>query len=125
MVPASLPGTFRSFLPEDFPGDAYGGYRVWPAGVELRKSNWNDSTRVLGFPDPDQRTTPQTHRWRVCDLLPSQQTALCAGAGVPRTESDYLPAGLHRYELPGEHRITRTSILGGLHHDYRLEKEVA
>jgi len=47
------------------------------------------------------------------------------GPGFPEPNQTTVPAGLHRYELPGEHRITRTSILGGLHHDYRLEKEVA
>ena len=46
------------------------------------------------------------------------------GLGFPEPNPTPVPAG-HRYELPTEHRITKTSILGGLHHDYRLEKEVA
>ena len=46
------------------------------------------------------------------------------GPGFPEPNPTPVPAG-HRYELPAQHRITKTSILGGLHHDYRLEKEVA
>ena len=47
------------------------------------------------------------------------------GPGFPEPSQATVPAGRHQYELPIGYRITKTSILGGLHHDYRLEREVA
>jgi len=36
-----------------------------------------------------------------------------------------VPASGNRHQLPGGFRVAKTSILGGLHHDYRLEREAA
>jgi putative transposase len=47
------------------------------------------------------------------------------GPGIPEPIQASAPAGVHRHKLPDGFRITSTSILGGLHHDYRLEKEAA
>jgi hypothetical protein len=36
-----------------------------------------------------------------------------------------VPAGHYRHNLPGGYRVAKTSLLSGLHHEYRLEKDVA
>jgi len=48
----------------------------------------------------------------------------CLGPGIPdqRTAPPYR---LHRHSLEGEKRIISTSILGGLHHEYALERAAA
>jgi putative transposase len=47
------------------------------------------------------------------------------GPGLPEPNQAAVSAGCHRYELPTGYGITKTPVLGGLRHDYRLEKEVA
>jgi len=48
------------------------------------------------------------------------------GPGIPQP-SPHLPVPLyvHRHRLPDHLRVVTQSILGGLHHEYRLEKKVA
>lgn len=43
------------------------------------------------------------------------------GPGIPDRPSAQLPELSHRHRLPVGHRVSSTSILGGLHHEYRLE----
>lgn len=47
------------------------------------------------------------------------------GPGIPEPPEAKVPAGLHRHKLPIGYRVTSTPILGGLHHEYGLEKEAA
>jgi putative transposase len=47
------------------------------------------------------------------------------GSGIPEPIQASAPAGVHRHGLPVGYRISSKSILGGLHHNYRLGKEAA
>ena len=47
------------------------------------------------------------------------------GPGVPESNRDRIPASGHRHRLPAGYGFAKTAVLGGLHHEYRLVKEVA
>jgi putative transposase len=47
------------------------------------------------------------------------------GPGIPEPIQASVPAGVHRHKLPAEFRVALRPILGGLHHEYRLEREAA
>ena len=47
------------------------------------------------------------------------------GPGVPEPNQEKVPASAHRHQLPAGYRVTKTPVLGGLHHEYRLVKEAA
>jgi len=47
------------------------------------------------------------------------------GPGFPEPIQATVPASGHRHRLPPGHRVSKSPVLGGLHHEYRLEKEVA
>ncbi len=50
------------------------------------------------------------------------------GPGIPAPTEDpcpFLPETIRRHELPASARIASHSILGGLHHEYRLERIAA
>lgn len=47
------------------------------------------------------------------------------GPGIPEPPQAKVPASIHRHKLPTGYRVTSTPILGGLHHEYGLEKEAA
>lgn len=47
------------------------------------------------------------------------------GPGFPEPSQAKVPASVHRHKLPDGHRVVSKAILGGLHHEYRLEKEAA
>jgi putative transposase len=47
------------------------------------------------------------------------------GPGFPEPVQVTVPASGHRHRLPAGYRVAKTPVLGSLHHEYRLEKEVA
>jgi len=47
------------------------------------------------------------------------------GPGFPEPNQDSVPASDHRHKLPAGYRVAKTSVLGGLHHEYSLVKEAA
>jgi putative transposase len=47
------------------------------------------------------------------------------GPGTPESNQLSVPASDHGHRLPGGYRVAKTSVLGGLHHEYCLEKEAA
>ena len=47
------------------------------------------------------------------------------GPGIPEPPQAKVPAGPHRHKLTEGYRVVSTSILGGLHHEYRLERKAA
>jgi putative transposase len=47
------------------------------------------------------------------------------GPGTPEPPQDKVPASVHRHMLPTGRRVRSTQVLGGLHHEFRLEKEAA
>ena len=46
------------------------------------------------------------------------------GPGIPDPPSEPIGERSHRHHLPGGHRVMATPILGGLHHEYALERAV-
>jgi putative transposase len=47
------------------------------------------------------------------------------GPGFPEPNPAAIPASGHRHRLPVGYRVASTQVLGGLHHEYRLEENVA
>jgi transposase InsO family protein len=47
------------------------------------------------------------------------------GPGIPEPSQAKVPASVHRHKLPDGYRVRSTAVLGGLHHEYWLEKEAA
>ena len=47
------------------------------------------------------------------------------GPGIPEPIQASAPASAHRHLLPADHRVRSTSVLGGLHREYHLEKGAA
>jgi hypothetical protein len=45
------------------------------------------------------------------------------GPGIPEPHQANVPPGLNRHKLPPGYSVVSTPVLGGLHHEYRLERE--
>ena len=44
------------------------------------------------------------------------------GPGIPEAAQNNIPESGHRHKLPAGYRVAKTTVLGGLHHEYRLEE---
>jgi len=70
-------------------------------------------------------------RVRVCIVSPAAEQLGAAvihsalGPGIPEPPQARIPASVHRHKLPVGYRLVSKAILGGLHHEYGLEKEAA
>jgi len=47
------------------------------------------------------------------------------GPRIPEPPQAQVPAGPHRHKIADGYRVMSKPVLGGLHHEYRLEKEAA
>jgi putative transposase len=47
------------------------------------------------------------------------------GAGIPEPNQSGVPESNHRHRTSAGYRVVKTSVLGGLHHEYRLVNEAA
>ena len=47
------------------------------------------------------------------------------GPGFPEPGQESVPASAHKHRWPIGYGVAKTSVLGGLHHEYRLVKEAA
>ena len=71
-----------------------------------------------------ERHLPRTIRdWAIHYNRGRPHAAL--GPGLPEPFSDQAPLNEYRHRLPIGYRIVKRSVLGGLHHEYRLTKEAA
>jgi hypothetical protein len=78
---------------------------------------------VPGLSDPDQRTPFKiaTKEWVTHYNRGRPHSSL--GPGFPEPAQDSVPDSGHRHRLPAGYRVVKDSVLGGLHHEYRLVKE--
>jgi hypothetical protein len=47
------------------------------------------------------------------------------GPGIPEPISGMTPLAIHRHRLPSNVTVRAKAVLGGLHHEYRLEQAAA
>ena len=47
------------------------------------------------------------------------------GPGIPEPISGLIPPAAHRHHLPRNRIVRAKAVLGGLHHEYRLEQAAA
>jgi hypothetical protein len=47
------------------------------------------------------------------------------GPGLPEPSLATMPVSGHRHRMPSGYRVAKTPLLGGLHHEYRLEQDIA
>jgi transposase InsO family protein len=47
------------------------------------------------------------------------------GPGLPEPAETTVPSSGHRHRFPAGYHVAKTPVVGGLHHEYRLEREVA
>jgi len=79
------------------------------------------SAGVSGFPDPAQRT-PFADDWSKSGESTTTEACL---TGIPEPGQERVPTSDHRHKLPAGYRVGKTTVLGGLHHEYHLVKEAA
>jgi hypothetical protein len=59
--------------------------------------------------EPDNRGRPHT----------------ALGPGLPKAVQATIPVSGHRHRQPAGYRVAMTPVLGGLHHEHRLDEDVA
>ena len=79
---------------------------------------------MSGLLDPAQRTPSEDDRQRVKPITIEAGPHSSLGPALPESTQDSVPASAHRH-MPSGFRGVKKSVLGGLHHDYRLVKEAA
>src|SRR4051794_22553480 len=52
----------------------------------------------------------------------SARPHMSLGPGMPSGLLAPVPFNEHRHRIPDDHEVRRVAVLGGLHHEYRLEK---
>jgi hypothetical protein len=84
-------------------------------------------------PDPQHRWLTFVHnhglawatlarnQWGLHDNRGRPHSSL--GPGIPEPSQDWVAGSDHRHRLSAGYRIVKRSVLGGLHHEYRLVKE--
>ncbi len=75
--------------------------------------------------DPDQRTPSENDYQGVGNPLQPRQASLLSRPWITGPTQDSVPKSGHRHQLPGGYRVVKDSVLGWLHHEYRLVKEAA
>src|SRR5713101_6889819 len=75
--------------------------------------------------DPDQRTPSENDYQGVGNPLQPRQASLLSRPWITGPTQDSVPKSGHRHQLPAGYRVVKDSVLGGLHHEYRLVKEAA
>ena len=78
-----------------------------------------------GLYDPAKREPSTENTQRVGGSLQPGPPALRLGPGIPNPPMDLPEKEILRSYVPRDHRVVAKSVLGGLHHEYRLEKVAA
>jgi hypothetical protein len=63
--------------------------------------------------------------WNLTTFYNRRRTHSSLGPGIPEPVEACVPTQGNRHHLPAGYRIAKTAVLGGLHHEYRLEKVAA
>ena len=93
--------------------------------LRMRTVRRDITSGVPGLPDSAQRTPPENDYQRMGTPLQPGRPHSSLGPGIPEPNQDGVPASDHRHKVPAGYRVVKTSVLGGLHHEYRLVKEAA
>jgi hypothetical protein len=91
----------------------------------LRTPDRHDEARVFEFHDSAQRTASPRDAVAVGCPLQSRPPACQPRPGIPDPSPDLRVDQVGGHRIASGHRVVATPILGGLHHEYRLEAEAA
>ena len=93
--------------------------------LHMRTVRRDITSRVPGLPNSAQRTPPESDYQRMGLHYNRGRPHSSLGPGIPEPNQDCVPASDDRHKLPAGYRVVKTSVLGGLYHEYRLVKEPA